>query len=1002
AFEDPIVAALARGEGSFSAAGVDMASLLLAPEQAAISEALGRLAAYDRYRPIAVAAEEERRLDAIASLDRALGVLGLGVGPDGDLPGAASIIAAAFASGADASEAFAAIYAAVDSAAAACPGWMANELVAWRSAVFDYAALRGLSLGLPTPVPSSKISEAIADHRARASRLHAILSSVTRPGGDAVEALFEAQSDPSWSGAELEAIRCQAVGLMAGSLAASVGNLGESPDWDSVADDLLAAAEALYARAPGTLKNRAVSEALGSLKRDDAILYERDPGTLSGRPLELRLAALWSTVDPEEISEAALAAANRTARVAYEMRTLVFEGLDALDSKAARSDLLKLTLRGPAGESSWLDGYYDSEGQDAGSEMERLLGIALGDEEDPWTVGLARTRVGEEARASLSLAAAYRDRLRSDMAGASAPAERSLAAAIASISPDAGYLSWAVSTLGLVSSEGLGYVVGDHAVDFIAEGFLGLADGRYAEHAAVHYIAALALSGRLESFEAAAARASAASAERGRSILGMARLRATYAGEFSGEACSWALRASGGDVQGAIGLVRYLESGVLDDALAQAAGPARFPSEPGDPFYRWFVGALSGKAEALESAARKDAALLSYSISAERAAAAQDSSAAGGERHWREFLRGAALTEACSQAPADDRPPLPGEPGDPEADPLSVPKAAASWIEGSLADASEAAFGRTMALREALASWGGFDSSIAPAPEAFADFFSACQRYISDPRALFDSSAIVLAPAVASREYAEALSERSGLEYRRRLVASEIARLGAAYDIVSDTNAVEARLDGLSSQTKTARDSSDAAMARYEEAATAFRTAGESYDRAYAETKARFSSLESSRYELEKEDAIRRWASTAYLGSEESEISGSPYRSPSEELSYAESSSARATMARSALEGLYDEGEEGRAFLEPEYRAAYDEYKETYRGAMLAAKARDALAGALRNEYRLNQVAYDDYMKSYGTIRAERPASSFDAYLRIDTGGRLRLAYGAGFAFEEA
>jgi hypothetical protein len=444
------------------------------------------------------------------------------------------------------------------------------------------------------------------------------------------------------------------------------------------------------------------------------------------------------------------------------------------------------------------------------------------------------------------------------------------------------------------------------------------------------------------------------------------KIAATYAGEYSGETLRWAARTCGGDARLAIGVARLLEAGGMSD-----------------PFHRWIMGAVSDKAVALMAETRRLAALIACSRSFERAGNRARDADAAGEKHWREYL-----------------------PSDTGSLPDGLPPSSSSWAEGVSADAREDSHRRSASLTEALRAWGdyvdGYDSSDGDSA-GLSDFGAIARRYIDNPELLFDSADIAYAPNLLAYGYDEAVGEYCSLAYGREKAREAIATLGYAYESLTDPGGIQERLSILASEIIEGDARYDRALAAYAAASDAFEAVGAAYDRAYDGASASYRSLDEARTIFEKEDAIRRWASTAYLSSsgdgDEPGITG--YRSPAEELALAKASSARASAALSVLGDLYSGGERERPYDDPEYASMYVRYKDGYRSMMMAAKARDSIAEALKNEARINAAAYGAFRDSRSFLERGAPDDAFGEYLTIDPNGSLRLAYGSGFSFQE-
>jgi hypothetical protein len=138
---------------------------------------------------------------------------------------------------------------------------------------------------------------------------------------------------------------------------------------------------------------------------------------------------------------------------------------------------------------------------------------------------------------------------------------------------------------------------------------------------------------------------------------------------------------------------------------------------------------------------------------------------------------------------------------------------------------------------------------------------------------------------------------------------------------------------------------------------------GHEYDLVYGETKKLYGELEQARFEYEKQDAIRRWASTAYLeAADEPEGLLVPCRSPGEDLAYSREQKDRASAALDVLKTLY-EHETRRPYENQAYEALHHRYEENYGDLLLAVKVQYDLAGKIAEEREINYNAYNAYRK---------------------------------------
>lgn len=950
---DPSIGEFARGRGFFAIAGCDPSSMLTIEESAALERARGMLAAFERYGQYSIALERDRFDAASTALAEGLLPLGLTLGDGCSVPSSREIAAAATTDGVDTAGAMAALSVAVEKAAGLAPAWMADQLLRWDEAMLDYVAAKSVVAGVAPDRSAVEYDDDAAEALASARRLGASTRALFDDGDGGLAALYELADDPAFAASEASAIRREAVAKMAIAVAEAEGD-------------------------PASL----VAARFGCLEPSDgaAVIEEAS---------RIRLEGAWSSWDYEATAEAAELASGTTARIAYAMESVVFGMIEREYGTLSRDGLLALTSPGPEGEASWLESYYGSEGQDAGAAMESLIAAAAGDAEGVWSLEAARRRVAALVADSLDALTSYVGKARGLLGEASAPMERYLAASIAATAPDDGYVPWISSILGLTEADGLAGLLGGSGDEAMAAAFIGLGDGALALGAASYYLTALAAAGRTAEFYSLAAIAGAEAAGRGLAIIARADACSAYAGDFSGDAIAWALDASGRDVGEALAMVAAIEGAVSPSSLEA-------------PFGRWLLELVDRRIDAGLAEAGRLKRLAAYSESYGRLVEEARVADAAGTIHWRELAGSEALREAIEVGASGL--PAPLTPGDPEDAPSGTPYAADSWDAGALADMAESAYRRTRALNEGLGSWNRYSVSVGEAEDDRFDSLAAfAGRYIDDPYALYDASGEPSASSSAALASQAALDAYLAVDSSRSLTVARFGELGPMVGAIGDTDALVEMARGLEAEIESARAGQRSALEAYESAGAALSAAGSAYDEAYGIASRLYAVLEEADRAYAIEDAIWRWASSAYLYAADEACSGSLYGDPAGELSYCAESLARASTAMAALRGLYDEGQDAREYASPEYRAAYDEYRESYRRLLLVRKAEEALSEGLGLELAANEKAAEAYRAARDSLSSGRAVDDgFGAYLRVGEDGCIRLAYDASFSFSGA
>jgi hypothetical protein len=327
-------------------------------------------------------------------------------------------------------------------------------------------------------------------------------------------------------------------------------------------------------------------------------------------------------------------------------------------------------------------------------------------------------------------------------------------------------------------------------------------------------------------------------------------------------------------------------------------------------------------------------------------------------------------------------------------------KGALSWEEGLLADAWESAEREREKLEKAFRLF--LDS---PSGASTILFLETAGRYLDNPELawenLFDETTLV----INYEFYTDEQDKLAVLLDTDRFLAAEISRLGLGFSRTSaDRAEAQEGLERISKELERLQLSYETVFAQYIEAADAFARAGSSYENIYTRAKNLFTAMEKARLEYEKQDAVRRWAETAYLYNSGEYVETAYYMEPKEELAYARERSERAHTALRALRDLYDNGEEKRPYENEEYNRLYEEYKVSFGRMFLAAKAMTGLEDAIVFEKSNNVSLYDSLSvqaSSYvnpafvefvtgSEIPVENPWFN---YLTVTNDGKLSFSY---------
>jgi murein DD-endopeptidase MepM/ murein hydrolase activator NlpD len=331
-----------------------------------------------------------------------------------------------------------------------------------------------------------------------------------------------------------------------------------------------------------------------------------------------------------------------------------------------------------------------------------------------------------------------------------------------------------------------------------------------------------------------------------------------------------------------------------------------------------------------------------------------------GENHWRQYITEGFLSDYNDGKDGEDEK-LPAGITGASGEDYRILKGALNQREGILADALVEAERKRQILNSALALYNEKESS----PDM--DSFRAKVRAYRNNASLdWDASAIISVPyRYYDNYYLEAGELRKHIAQEEYL-RLEIGRLGMGYDIAKKGETAilaekEKRLAAIGRQ----QEEYAKVSGEYAEAAEAFLSLGKSYDAIYEKTKERYEALENARFRYETQDAIRRWASTAYLDpGKGSAYTAEPYKAPYDDLVYSRERRDRAKIVLEVLAGLYDNGETRRPYADADYEALYKQYEESFGRMILSLRALDSIDTMIGKEAQKNDAYYQTY-RSY-------------------------------------
>jgi hypothetical protein len=237
--------------------------------------------------------------------------------------------------------------------------------------------------------------------------------------------------------------------------------------------------------------------------------------------------------------------------------------------------------------------------------------------------------------------------------------------------------------------------------------------------------------------------------------------------------------------------------------------------------------------------------------------------------------------------------------------------------------------------------------------------------------AVFDTSRINGAFLLYSQSNSAAANTSSGqLQNRYRaevekisrflantgVLTEALARLGRGYEYSRMTpKSLKAELEKQYSALKVQEDVFDAARNKYLVCAQEYSAQGSLYDIQYNLVKKAYDATEEKRFEYEIQDAIRRWASTAYL-----EIQSGELENARERL-------AKSRMVLSVLSDIYDK-EDRRPYKSPEYQNLYSKYEQSFNRKMVITKTLDIINSEIAREQAKNADVFRKYQQTLHTL----------------------------------
>jgi hypothetical protein len=153
-------------------------------------------------------------------------------------------------------------------------------------------------------------------------------------------------------------------------------------------------------------------------------------------------------------------------------------------------------------------------------------------------------------------------------------------------------------------------------------------------------------------------------------------------------------------------------------------------------------------------------------------------------------------------------------------------------------------------------------------------------------------------------------------------------------------NQIKTQIDLIAIDIKNAKTEYSGVIDSYNAKAGEYAEGAAVYEKKYNESKEKYNAINTARLEYEKQDAIQRWAGTAYLYQSGEIPEGTQYyKESADELAYCENNYKRAQDALGVLQSLYENEETARQFNDGDYVKALKDYQDSFNDTMLAYKA---------------------------------------------------------------
>jgi hypothetical protein len=233
-------------------------------------------------------------------------------------------------------------------------------------------------------------------------------------------------------------------------------------------------------------------------------------------------------------------------------------------------------------------------------------------------------------------------------------------------------------------------------------------------------------------------------------------------------------------------------------------------------------------------------------------------------------------------------------------------------------------------------------------------FYNAVNSFVINPYLEWNENLMINELFMYPKELEFLANEWNSLMYWENIIFNEIKELKRDLDLLNNNDgSLELEIKRISNEISSQKRNTENLMDEYFIIAENFSEIALYYDVQYAESKKAYSLIEESRFNYETQDAIKRWASTAYLNIQDTLVD---LHESQEKLRHAEA-------VLEFLIELYPANSSKRPYENEEYGYFYNKYLESYSDLHISVKATELLNKALYEETQNNKFLHERYQK---------------------------------------